>query len=162
MKGKELEEEIQTLKGEVVIWKEKIRHIEANESEREDEISKRVEEKLKEHVEIMKEKEKVVERLEEEKEMEKEEMKRLMDENLSLTAEVHVFREREKISKLEAELRENILAASLERSTELDNMMEGVINVVQDEPDFLILNKYFFQSLIIDLSGQKKGFFLIV
>ena len=31
----------------------------------------------------------------------------------------------------------------------------------QDEPDFLILNKYFSHSFTIDLSGQKNAFFLI-
>ena len=36
------------------------------------------------------------------------------------------------------------------------------ITAPQEEPDFLMLNKYFSQSLTIDLSGQKNGFFLIV
>ena len=31
----------------------------------------------------------------------------------------------------------------------------------QDEPDFLMLNKYFSHSFTIDLSGQKNEFFLI-
>ena len=30
-----------------------------------------------------------------------------------------------------------------------------------DEPDFRMLNKYFSHSFVIDLSGQKNGFFLL-
>ena len=35
------------------------------------------------------------------------------------------------------------------------------ITAPQEDPDFLTPNKYFSQSLIIDLSGQKNGFFVI-
>ena len=31
-----------------------------------------------------------------------------------------------------------------------------------DEPDFLMLSKYFSHSFMMDLSGQKNGFFLII
>ena len=36
------------------------------------------------------------------------------------------------------------------------------ITAPHDDPDFLTPNKYFSQSLIIDLSGQKNGFFEII
>ena len=36
------------------------------------------------------------------------------------------------------------------------------ITAPHDEPDFLIPNKYFSHNLIIDLSGQKNGFLLII
>ena len=35
------------------------------------------------------------------------------------------------------------------------------ITAPQEDPDFLTPNKYFSQSLIIDLSGQKNGFLVI-
>ena len=131
----EKEEEILRLKKAEENIKEKMEQLERTKDE--DEETKKVQESLKDQTMWVKEKEKLVETLKEEREQEKREMKRLMDANTLLTEELKVFKEKEKERQTEAEIREHILASSLERSKEFDNLMEGVSNLIQETPEVI-------------------------
>ena len=124
------EKEISRLREAETKLKKELEELRGGRGEKEDINSlKDAEAKLKEEVKALKKKDEDRNNLEVETNREKEECEKLKNINDSLTKEINIYKEKEKAREVEFKMRENILASSLERSKEFDNLMDGVMNV---------------------------------